>query len=90
MDETQVIEHWSQEELHIRGRLRPADAPRPTVNPSGMTGMEIFNAIFSGDLPSPPMGETLNSVPIRMAHGTTTSLIFDHPTYAPKGAAVAA
>jgi uncharacterized protein (TIGR00369 family) len=69
MDETQVIEQWSREEREIRDRLRPADAPRPTVNPAGMSGMEIFNAIFSGDLPSPPMGETLDFFPIRMEHG---------------------
>lgn len=69
MNEMQVIEQWTQEEQQIRERLRPADAPRQTVNPSGMAGMEIFNAIFSGDLPSPPMGETLNFLPIRMEHG---------------------
>lgn len=68
MGETQVIEQWSREEIEIRDRLRPADAPPPTMNPAGMSGIEIFNAIFSGDLQSPPMGEALNFVPILMPH----------------------
>ena len=90
MGETQVIEQWSREELENRDRLRPADAPPPTVNPAGMSGMEIFNAIFSGDQQSPPMGETLNFVPTLVAHATTTCLVFDLPSMTPKGQAVAA
>jgi uncharacterized protein (TIGR00369 family) len=35
----------------------------------GLSGMEVFEAIFAGELPAPPMGETLDFVPIRMEPG---------------------
>lgn len=64
-----VIEQWKQEEQAVRARLRPADAPRPTLRPAGLSGQETLDAIFSGDLPAPPMGVTLDFVPIRMTPG---------------------
>ena len=64
-----VIEQWKQEEQAVRACLRPADAPRPTLRPADLSGLEILGAIFSGDLPAPPMGETLDFVPIRMTPG---------------------
>lgn len=69
MNEQEVIEQWKQEEQAVRARLRPANAPRPTLRPATLTGMEILNAIFAGELPPPPIGETLDFVPIRMAPG---------------------
>ena len=69
MQADNTIEQWKQDEQAVRARLRPADAPRPTLRPAGLSGMDIFNAIFSGELPTPPMGETLDFVPIRMTPG---------------------
>ncbi|MES2480996.1 MAG: PaaI family thioesterase [Pseudomonadota bacterium] len=69
MDDNEVLEQWKSEERAVRARLRPADAPRPTLRAAGLSGMKILEAIFAGDLPSPPMGETLDFVPIRMASG---------------------
>ena len=48
---------------------RPADAPPPTLNPAGLSGLATFEAIFAGELPPPPIGDTLDFVPIRMAPG---------------------
>ncbi|NCW34324.1 MAG: PaaI family thioesterase [Betaproteobacteria bacterium] len=31
--------------------------------------MQVFEAIFAGELPSPPIGETLDFIPIHMAPG---------------------
>ncbi|MFO1271169.1 MAG: PaaI family thioesterase [Rubrivivax sp.] len=69
MDAHEVLEQWKSQEQAVRARLRPADAPRPTLRVAGLSGMEILDAIFAGDLPTPPMGETLDFVPIRMAPG---------------------
>jgi uncharacterized protein (TIGR00369 family) len=69
VDDNEVLEQWISEEQAVRARLRPADAPRPTLKVAGLTGMEVLDAIFAGDLPPPPMGETLDFVPIRMAPG---------------------
>ncbi len=69
MDEIQVLEQWQMEEQAVRARLRRADAPHPSLQVMGLSGMETLQAIFAGDLPAPPMGETLDFVPIRMEPG---------------------
>jgi uncharacterized protein (TIGR00369 family) len=69
MDEKQVLVDWEAEEQAVRAGLRPSDAPPSTKQVPGMSGMEIFEAIFAGELPAPPMGQTLDFVPIRMEAG---------------------
>lgn len=34
-----------------------------------MTGMEVFEAIFAGELPAPPIGETMDFIPVQMEPG---------------------
>lgn len=64
----QVIEKWKADEAAVRARLRePGAAPRDQV--AGRSGMEIFQAIFAGELPPAPIGDTLDFVPIHMAPG---------------------
>lgn len=69
VDVSRVLREWEAEEQAVRARLRPADAPPPTRRIQGLSGMEVFAAIFAGDLPVPPMGQTLDFVPIRMEPG---------------------
>lgn len=69
MQASDVIEQWKHDEQAVRARLRPVDAPRPTLQPAGLSGLEMLGAIFSGELPAPPMGETLGFVLIRMVPG---------------------
>ncbi|HEX5786516.1 MAG TPA: PaaI family thioesterase [Burkholderiaceae bacterium] len=69
MNDNDVIAQWKQEEEAVRVRLRPTNAPAPTLQPFALSGLDTLNAIFSGELPPPPIGETLDFVPIRMAHG---------------------
>lgn len=69
MDSKQVLLDWETEEQAVRARLRPSGAPSPTKNVLGLSGMEVLEAIFAGDLPAPPMGETLDFLPIRMEPG---------------------
>jgi uncharacterized protein (TIGR00369 family) len=64
----QVIERWRSDEAAVRARLRAPDAtPREQV--AGRSGMEVFEAIFAGELPPAPIGDTLDFVPIHMAPG---------------------
>jgi len=71
MNADQVIAHWRAEEERIRARLRAPDAePRGQV--FGRSGMEIFEAIFAGELPTPPIGDTLDFVPIHIEEGAAT------------------
>lgn len=69
MDANQVLIDWEAEEQAVRARLRPSDTPPSTKLGPGMSGMEIFEAIFAGELPAPPMGQTLDFLPIRMEPG---------------------
>ena len=64
----QVIEGWKADEARVRGRLIEADAA-PLEQLAGRSGMELFEAIFTGALPPPPIGDTLDFVPIHMAPG---------------------
>lgn len=65
MDITDIIKQWEETEQEIRLRLGVPDA----VHLSELTkrsGLEVFDAIFSGELPSPPIGETLDYIPVHM------------------------
>ena len=68
MTPEQTLEHWQDAERSVRSRLGASGtAPREQV--FGMTGLEVFEAIFAGDLPAPPIGETLDFIPVHMAPG---------------------
>lgn len=69
MDADQVIARWRADEERVRARLSSPDA-EPKGPVFGRSGMEIFEAIFAGDLPPPPIGETLDFVPIHMEVGS--------------------
>jgi uncharacterized protein (TIGR00369 family) len=64
----QVIERWRADEARVRARLREPDAA-PSEQLAGRSGMEVFEAIFAGELPPAPIGDTLDFVPIHMAPG---------------------
>jgi uncharacterized protein (TIGR00369 family) len=64
----QVIERWRADEAKVRARLREPDAA-PQEQVAGRSGMEVFEAIFAGELPPAPIGDTLDFVPIHMAPG---------------------
>lgn len=69
MDVDQVVAHWEADEVRVRTRLSAPDA-EPKAQVFGRSGMEMFEAIFSGELPPAPMGDTLDFVPIHMEPGT--------------------
>lgn len=64
----QVIESWRADEAAVRTRLRAVNAGVHSDVPN-RSGMEIFEAIFAGEIPPAPIGDTLDFVPIRMEPG---------------------
>ena len=68
MEVDQVVLQWRAEEQAVRARLT-APGVAPAAQVFGRTGMEVLEAIFAGELPPPPMGDTLDFVPIHMAPG---------------------
>lgn len=67
----QNLDNWKEKEQAVRKNLSaPGTAPREKVfGMSGMSGMEVFQAIFAGDLPAPPIGDTMDFIPIHMEPG---------------------
>lgn len=64
----ETLQRWRDEEAAVRSRLGPAGVARPD-QVAGLSGLEVLDAIFSGALPSPPIGHTLDFLPLRVAHG---------------------
>lgn len=64
----QTLGDWRDQEAVVRKRLGDT-APLPRDKVAGMSGMQVFESIFSGELPSPPIGETMDFIPIHMEHG---------------------
>jgi uncharacterized protein (TIGR00369 family) len=68
MTADQVLEQWRTEEHAVRARLlEAAAAPRAQV--FGRTGMQVFEAIFAGELPPAPIGDTLDFIPVHVEPG---------------------
>lgn len=69
MEIQQVVARWNAEELAVRARLStPGIAPHEKI--AGRTGMEMFDAIFAGELPPAPIGDTLDFLAIQIEAGT--------------------
>lgn len=63
-----TLEQWEAEERAIRAKLAEAGTI-PLNELVSQSGLEVFEAMFEGELPQPPMGVTLDYVPIHMAKG---------------------
>lgn len=68
MQVDQVLARWKADEDAIRAGLREVDVATPEQI-AGLTGIEMFRAIFAGELPPPPIGDTLDFLPVQMEFG---------------------
>lgn len=64
----QTLAAWEAEEAEVRARRGPIGVVRPD-QVAGKAGIDIFNAMFSGELPQPHIGETLDFLPVRVEPG---------------------
>jgi len=63
-----VLARWRADAARVRGGLRGTGVARPDQI-AALSGLEVFDAIFDGRLPAPPIGETLDFLPIEITHG---------------------
>ena len=63
-----TLQRWVAEEAAIRQR-RGQPGVISSEQAKGKTGLEIFQAIFAGELPYPPIGDTLDFLPVLIEHG---------------------
>jgi uncharacterized protein (TIGR00369 family) len=67
-DASQVQAQWEQEEAQLRARGVHFGVSRPE-QVAGKTGLEFLHAMFAGEVPFPPIGETLDFVPLQIELG---------------------
>ena len=68
MTPDQTLASWKEQEAAVRANLlAPGVSPRGQV--FGMTGMEVFQAIFAGKLPPAPIGDSLDFVQVHVEPG---------------------
>ena len=63
-----TLERWAVEEQAARIALAAPGVVRPDQL-AGRSGMEILDSISAGHLPQPPMGDTLDFIPIQIESG---------------------
>lgn len=68
MDTLQIIARWLEEENAIRSCLGVSGSASQQEL-TCRSGMEVFEAIFAGELPPAPIGDTLDFIPIHMEPG---------------------
>jgi uncharacterized protein (TIGR00369 family) len=63
-----TLEQWRARAAEVRARFAaPGSARADQV--SGMSGMQVFEAMFAGTLPRPPIGDTLDFLPVEIEPG---------------------
>ncbi|WP_034129488.1 PaaI family thioesterase [Acinetobacter baumannii] len=68
MNSNDVMKQWEETEKEILQHIGSPDVV-PLSELTKRSGLDVFNAIFSGELPSPPIGETLDYIPVHMEYG---------------------
>lgn len=63
-----TLSRWMAEEAALRARMLPANVSRPE-QVAGLSGIQLFEAMFEGRLPPPPIGATLSFLPVHITPG---------------------
>jgi len=64
-----TLARWIAEEKAVRDRFARAPGFARPDQVEGRSGMQMFEAMLAGEIPRPPMGETLDFVLVHAAHG---------------------
>ncbi|MBX3606391.1 MAG: PaaI family thioesterase [Piscinibacter sp.] len=64
----ETLARWRADEERARARRGTVGVARPD-QVAGLTGMQVFEAMFDGRLPSPPIGTTLSFLPVHIEPG---------------------
>ncbi len=68
LDTAQTLAQWEAQEAERRKAMTTSGVARPE-QVAGLTGMQVFERMFSGELPYPPIGETMDFLPVEV-HST--------------------
>lgn len=68
MSGMETLADWQAQEANVRERLA-ATGVITRQQTSSLSGLQVFEAIFAGELPAPPIGETMDFIPVYMEPG---------------------
>ncbi len=68
MSNEDTLARWQAEEAALRARPRQVGVATP-AQVAGMSGIEVFQAMFDGRLPLPPIGQTLDFIAVHVEPG---------------------
>lgn len=63
-----TLAQWRADEERVRARLAAPGVARPD-QVAGRSGMDVLGGIFAGALPSPPIGATMDFLPVHCEAG---------------------
>lgn len=64
----ETLMRWRADEARVRANIREFGVARPE-QVAGLSGLQVFEAMFAGRIPAPPIGDTLGFVPVHIEHG---------------------
>lgn len=65
----QVLAQWLAEEAAVRARVQPQTGLATREQVQGRSGLEVMQAMLAGELPPPPIAETLDFCLLSVTHG---------------------
>ena len=68
-DPAATLARWRADEERIRSGFHPELGCIRPDQLARLSGLEMFEAMFRGDLPAPPIGATLDFLPVHIEHG---------------------
>ncbi len=71
MNHDAVLQQWLAEEAAVRARQQAVGVARPE-QVQGLTGLEILQTMLQGELPPPPISETMDFMLVSVARGEAT------------------
>jgi len=67
-----ILQQWQADEAAVRARLQGGVGVASADQLRGLDGLQTMEAMLAGQLPPPPITETLDFMLIRVAHGEAT------------------
>ena len=67
-DTAAVLARWHARAAEVRSRLAPPGVSTPD-QVAGLSGMQVFEAMFNGLLPSVPISETVDMLAVEIEPG---------------------
>jgi uncharacterized protein (TIGR00369 family) len=69
MNTAEILAQWEAEERAVLARMSAEPGVARPEQVAGMSGMALFDAMFAGEIARPPIGTTLDFLPVHIEAG---------------------